>query len=155
MLAKQLWADTLRRYSPEVIVRGCRAAIRESQFLPNLHVLDKSCREQLSAMGLPDVQDAYREACFAKRPKCNHEWSHPAVYFAGKACDWQRLAGETEARMLPLFEKYYLEYCEQVLAGVELTVPRQPLLDRNAGGPPLDGEEKHERLEDMRKNLGI
>lgn len=155
MLAKQLWADTLRAYSPEIIVRGCRAAIRDSKFLANLYELNRCCREQLRTLGLPDAHDAYREACFANSPKHNAVWSHPAVYFAGKACDWFRISSEPEARMLPIFERHYSLLCEQVMAGTVLEVPQQAMLEENISGPELDRDDKHDRMQAMRDGLDI
>ncbi len=149
-LAKQLWFDALRGFSAEVILKSCRAAIAASEYLPSLHSLHKHCTEQFSSYGLPDALSAYREACNANSPKCNANWTHNAVYYAGLACDWFLLASEPQTRMLPVFERHYSDLCERVLNGEQLPSPAQTLLTDGVNSKPLSREDNLERLRQLR-----
>jgi len=149
-LAKQLWFDALRGFSPEVILKACRSAIAASEYLPSLHSLHRYCTEQLSSYGLPDALSAYREACNAQSPKANFDWSHLAIYYAGLASDWFLLASETQNRMLPVFEKHYNDLCERVLNGEVLLSPKQPQLSQGIVDKALSREENLERLRILR-----
>ena len=154
-MAKQLWHDALRAYSPEVTLKACRNAIADSEYLPSLHKLNKHCQQQFSAFGLPDALDAYREACNAPSPKNIYAWSHPAVYFAGKASDWFLMSSEPEGRMLPRFETHYQKLCERVLNGEQLLVPAPKLIPDSVPSKVLAADEQHEKMEAMRKKIDI
>ena len=81
--------------------------------------------------GLPNARRAYVEACTAPAPKNAFKWSHPAVYYAGKAAGWQLLASEPEQVALPLFEHHYANCCDRVVRGEQLQVnPPQPLPEK-------------------------
>lgn len=154
-MAKQLWFDALRSFSPAVILKACRSAIAHSEYLPSLHTLNKECTAQLSSYGLPDALTAYREACNAPSPKRNAIWSHLAVYYAGKDCGWFQLASETEDRMLPNFERHYEKLCERVLAGERLESPEQARLESETHSNPLSADEKHQRMAQLRSELKL
>ena len=143
-------ADALRSFSSEIILKACRSAIAESEYLPSLHVMHRHCRNQLASFGLTDALSAYREACNASSPKCNYDWSHPAVYYAGQACEWRLLASETESQMLPIFERHYQSLCEEVLSGKTLESPAQLALPNTASGKSLSQEENRRRLKALR-----
>lgn len=154
-MAKQLWFDALRSYSSEIILKACRSAIAESEYLPSLHMMHRHCRNQLSSFGLSDPLSAYREACNASSPKCNYDWSHPAVYYAGQACEWRLLASETESQMLPVFERHYQTLCEQVLSGEKLQSPAQEALPSAASGKRLSQDENRQRLKALRDQASL
>jgi len=154
-MAKQLWFDALSSYSPQVILRACRQAIAESEYLPSLHMLLRQCGNQLASVGLPEIRAAYREACNAEEPKCNAPWSHPAVYYAAVDTDWFMLASESEARMLPVFERCYQRQCERVLAGEQLESPRRELISDSTVPAPLSKAENLRRLQALRNELNL
>jgi hypothetical protein len=154
-LAKQLWLDTLRAYSPEVMLKACRAAIAASEYLPSLHSIQKHCLEQLQVFGIPDAYSAFREACNAPSPKRNFAWSHPLVYHTGVASDWFFLANNPESKTLPVFEHHYQLLCQRALNGEEFTVEAQPALADEVQGPVLSKEERLQKLHALRKESGV
>ena len=154
-LAKQLWLDALRGYSPEVMLKACRAAIGASEYLPSLHSIQKHCLAQLQVLGIPDAYSAFREACIAPSPKRNFGWSHPLVYHAGVASEWFFLANNAENKTLPVFEHHYQRLCQRALNGEEFSVVAQPMLADEVQGPELSKAERLEKLRDLRKHSGL
>ncbi|MGI9288851.1 MAG: replication protein P [Pseudomonadales bacterium] len=154
-LAKQLWLDTLRLYTPEVLIRAGRAAIAASEYLPSLHNIQKHCLEQMQVLGIPDANSAFREACNAPSPKRNFAWSHPLVYHAGLASDWFFLANNPENKTFPIFFQHYQHFCQRVLNGEEFQVEAQPALADEVQGPKLSKEERLKKLRELRKVSGV
>ena len=153
-MAKQLWLRSLSDLSPEQIRLGTQRIIRESTFLPNLHSIREYCQPPLATLGLPQPHAAYIEACRAASPKTEQDWSHPAVYLAGKASDWYFLASNTEAVARPVFERNYQIFCERVINGEQLAMPEQKAIPEKIT-KPLNSEEQQQRMAAMRKELGI
>ncbi|MGK0441117.1 MAG: hypothetical protein ACJA0N_000913 [Pseudohongiellaceae bacterium] len=152
--AKKLWFDYLKEYSPDRILLACRKATRESEFLPTVHSLIKHCEINPQELGLPDYYQAYIEACQAPSPKTNFNWSHPAVYWAGKASDWFFLANNIENKALPVFKRHYELLCERIKLGEVLPEP-SPLALPNEHTKPLSGEEKRSRIKQLRKEIKL
>lgn len=150
---KKLWLHELGRFSPDALLKAAKAILETSDYLPTLHTMIRHCEAQ-SKDALPDAHTAYIEACRAPSPKVNYNWSHPAVYFAGKACDWYFLQTGSESTVYPVFKKKYAEICERVRAGETLTViPKDSLEHKSA--PPLDKNENLERLKALRESLDL
>lgn len=154
MMAKQLWLNTLCDLSPQRLTEGTRRAIKASKFLPTLQSIREYCDPSPEELGLPDVYAAYVEACRAPSPKAEYHWSHPAVYFAGKASDWFFLANNVESKALPVFKRNYDILCERVLAGEELELPVPLAIPENIS-KPLSNLERKERMKALRKETGI
>ena len=153
-VAKQLWLHSLLDLSPEEILRGGRRSIKESAYLPTLHTIREMSRPGLKEFGLPDVHSAYLEACRAPSPKAAYEWSHPAVYHAGRAADWYFLANNPERSAFPVFREHYQRLCQQVIDGEELTQPDTPALPQEHS-TPLSLEERREKLRELRRELDL
>ncbi len=153
-VAKQLWLQSLIDLSPEEIVRGGRRSIRESAYLPTLHTIRELSKPDLASLGLPDAHSAYLEACRASSPKAEYNWSHAAVYHAGRAADWYFLAGNPERNAFPVFKEHYLRICQQVLAGEELAAPSVPALPEEIS-TPLSLEERREKLRELREEHNL
>jgi len=151
---KKLWLESLSRFSPSTILMAARRAIEGSEYLPTLHRMIGYCQGDLASHGLPDPHRAYREACHAPSPKAGHNWSHPAVYFAGRDADWFFLASSPEHIAFPLFKQHYQRWCERVIAGESLPDIRLPLLESDSS-TPLSKAENRSRLENLRKELKI
>jgi hypothetical protein len=120
---KKLWLDALARFPIEQVLRGARHAIETSEYLPTLNRMLESCHDSLREYGLPDARSAFVEACRAGTPKSAQDWSHPAVYLAGRDSDWFFLANNTENLTWPVFREHYREYCGRAMAGETLEVP--------------------------------
>ena len=150
---KKLWLESLVRFTPEVIRLGAKRVIENSEFLPTLHTMIRHCESE-STEGLPEAHAAYIEACQAPSPKAAHNWSHPAVYHAGKAADWYFLANNSEKAAFPVFERHYQLLCERVIAGEELAPPQVHALPETVERP-LTKEENQARLKALREDLGL
>ncbi|MDO3387366.1 hypothetical protein QWI17_16110 [Gilvimarinus sp. SDUM040013] len=151
---KKLWLESLVRFEPETIRRGAREVIETSDYLPTLHRMIAACQGSLSKHGLKEPHAAYIEACHAPSPKAAHRWSHPAVYYAGKASDWYFLASSSERAAYPVFAQHYKRLCEQVINGIRLPQPNAPALPENIE-TPLSREENQRRLEALRSELDL
>lgn len=152
--AKKIWFSNLRHISPERIIAATHRAIRESEFLPTVKGILKYCEPDLRELGLPDTHSAYLEACRAPQPKAEYTWSHPAVYHAGRACDWFFLAGNTEHTAYPVFKRHYEDTCQRVINGEVLSLPALVALPETIS-KPLSPDEQRQRMQQLRDELDI
>lgn len=151
--AKKLWFEALAAFDRESILRGARACIEGSEYLPTLHRMIDRCREaQYAAAGLPEPVAAYREAAGA--PREGHRWSHAAVAQAARATGVQRLASERESDVLPVFEAHYRDACERVLRGESLALPPAPAPSVTEPAP-MSVESRREALRALRREAGV
>lgn len=153
-LAKKYWLGRLADFPPEVILRAARQLVLSQEYLPTLAAMVASCESALPLFGLPPARAAYVEACCAPEPKSACQWSHPAVYLAGRATGWFRLASETESAVFPLFDYHYQQLCARVLRGERLDTPIPVALSQTAPRP-LDHEEGKARIRALREKLGL
>ena len=151
---KKLWADSLSRFSAQTILRAAKRVIEESEYLPTLRKMLDYCRGDNSDYGLPDVRQAYLEACHASSPKTNYAWSHPAVYFAGRDSDWFFLASNNESITYPIFRENYQRWCEKVKAGETLPRIEQKKLPESSN-TPLDKASNKKHLQKLRDSLSL
>lgn len=151
---KKLWLDSLSRFPPSTILQAAKRAIESSEYLPTLHKMITCCQGDPASYGLPDVHRAYREACHAPSPKAGHEWSHAAVYFAGRDTDWHFLATSPEYIAFPRFKQQYQRWCERVMAGERLPQIQVTMLEVDTA-TPLSKKENKDRLKKLRKELKI
>jgi hypothetical protein len=121
-LAKNLWLNKLSPFGPDTICAAAEKIIADNDYLPTLHKMLEACRHVGMPKGLPSVRNAYLEACNQPSPKAAQNWSHAAVYLAGRDCGWHMLANEVERKVFPLFSDCYRNYCDLVLSGEELVV---------------------------------
>lgn len=153
-IGKEYWLSCLAEYSPRQITRAARKLVKSSDYLPTVASMVKACESGLELFGLPTAREAYLEACQAPPPKLRHNWSHPAVYHAGKASDWFILANEPESVAFPIFENSYQQICQRVMQGEDLSVQPPPALTDNHG-KQLSPEERKEQMRKLRKKLGF
>lgn len=147
-MAKRLWLKLLSDYGSEAILKAAEKTVRESQFLPNIHDVLTHC-EQPDVFGLPHVHAAYVEACRAPSPKSNFNWSHPAVYYAGRASDWYFLSTAPQEQALPVFERNY-EVIKSKLHKGEMLGDIPKALSDHVVANPLSSQEKRESLAKIR-----
>ena len=152
--AKKLWFGYLMEYSPERIIHAARTAIKNSEFLPTVKTLISYCHPQPEELGLPDPLTAYHEACQAPSPRSEYQWSHPAVYYAGRESDWFFLSSNPESKAFPVFKRHYEQLCERVLQGEKLELPTTQALPEEINHP-LSNAERKERLQVLRDKLDI
>lgn len=151
---KRLWLEILSRFSPQTILRGARGVIENSEYLPSLHTMIHHCEQADSDTAFPDPHSAYSEACRAPSPKAAYPWSHLAVYYAGKACDWYFLQTHSEVTAFPIFKEKYLELCAKIRAGLILPAPIVATQNTLAA-VPMDKTQALEKLAELRAKLDI
>ena len=152
-MAKQLWLKMLAAFEPALIVAAGRTAIADSEYLPTLHTLQKHC-SALQSSALPNVREAFIEACMAEPPYSNASWSHPVVYHCGKETGWQFLRGEIEAKTLPVFERNYELLLARLQRGETLQDPLPQALPQPTT-TSLNEEQQREQLAQLRKELAL
>ena len=150
-MAKRLWMRLLGDYTGEVIMRAAEKAVKESSWLPNVHEVLARC-DISEVLGLPSAHAAYVEACRAPSPKKEYKWSHPAVYFAGRATDWFFIANETEQKAFPVFKRNYDLLLQRVQAGETLEIDLPPALTDGVE-TPLTRDEQKVRLKGLMGEL--
>ncbi|WP_156312416.1 replication protein P [Marinagarivorans algicola] len=151
---KKLWMSELERFTPNTLLLAAKAILETSDFLPTLHTMIRQCEAKSEQAHLPDVHTAYLEACRAPSPKINYAWSHPAIYHAGKACDWYFLQSSSESIAYPVFKRKYQELCERVRGGETLTIATPPTIEHNPGKAPSK-EENLKHLAALRASLDL
>lgn len=154
VIAKKYWLSSLENYSPSQIVHAAKRVISKQDFLPSIAAFLRACDEGIDLFGLPATRLAYLEACSAPSPKADFEWSHEAVYLAGKSAGWFLLSSETEAVALPLFRYHYELLCKRVLQGEELTIDHPTPIPEKVSRR-LSRDEKKERVAALRAESGL
>ena len=154
VLTKKYWLECLADFYPQQLVLAARQLVKTQEYLPTISSLIKACEQGNDLFGLPALRDAYTKACRAPAPKAAFDWSHPAVYHAGKATDWFVLATEPEDKVFPLFSYYYKQLCERVMRGESLHEPVPPAL-ADKPSRPLSFAERDERLQTLRRHLKV
>lgn len=153
-LAKKYWLSCLAEFLPEVILRAARHVVKSQEYLPTVASMVNACENALPLFGLPAPHAAYVEACCAPEPKHTYQWSHPAVYLAGKHTGWFALATETQSAIFPLFEYNYQLLCQQVLHGDKLDISLPVALPETVS-TPLSPEENQARMKALRQKFAL
>ncbi|WP_419811868.1 replication protein P [Bacterioplanoides sp.] len=151
IMAKRLWSRLLVEYSGEVIMRAAEKAVKESRFLPSVHEVLERC-DSAEVLGLPNAYAAYIEACRAPSPKKEYRWSHPAVYFAGRASDWYFIANTPEDKAFPVYKRNYEILLKRIQNGEELEMEIARAIPETIEHP-LNNKEQKQRLAALMKAL--
>ncbi len=122
-IAKREWALSLRDYTEQELVHAVNRCKEEFVWMPTISEFLSVLKKGFEDFGLPTALAAYQEACLHGDHPRNHQWSHPAIYFAGRATDWFRLRSEEKSQVFADFEFNYRKLCQRVLAGETLEVP--------------------------------
>ena len=135
-MAKQLWARLLVDYSADIIMLACEQVVKGQKYLPNVHDVVDACEQSVHlVLGMPDAHSAYIEACRAPSPKKEYDWTHPAVYYAGRASDWFFLANTTEQKAFSVFQRNYSLLMDKVRAGEDLAIELPKALPEDIAKP--------------------
>jgi hypothetical protein len=151
IMAKRLWARLLVEYSGDVIMRAAEKAVKDSTYLPTVHEVVRRC-DRADVLGLPDAHAAYIEACRAPSPKQSFNWSHAAVYYAGRASDWYFLANTPEPKAFPVFQRNYELLLKRLEQGEDLELELPTALPQESV-VPLPPEEQQRRLQALKDAL--
>ena len=152
--AKRLWLESLSQFSPEAILQATHALIKQSDYLPTISRMIKQCTELSTRSTLPDTYSAYCEACNAPSPKQNYNWSHPAIYHAGKQSNWHFIHSNDEAIAFPIFKNHYEALCQRIAQGDTLP-PIQPLSLPESTEHTLSKSENAERMANLRNEVSL
>lgn len=152
-ITKRLWLDSLNRFSPTMLLQAGKAIIETKEFLPTLRSMIEAC-EKISHQGFPDAHSAYLEACKAPSPKAAANWSHLAIYYAGKESDWYFLQNNPEHQAFPVFKEKYLDICHRVCLGEKLQKPQHIALSEEIVRP-LDKQENLRKLSSLKEKLDL
>ena len=144
--------ENLASFEPRVISQATHAVIKHSDYLPTISKIVKACVNIASGSSLPDVYDAYVEACQATSPRQNYRWSHPAVYYAGKKSDWHFLVSSDKKNALPVFTMHYQNLCEAIANGETLPPIKQLALPSETT-TPLSKKENAKRAANLLDDL--
>lgn len=110
--------------TPEKLELGLSFARKsESSWLPAVGEFIGWCTPTAESLGLPNVNEAYREAIFHTPEK---EWSCSLVYFARLSIQ-QELRTLPEAQSFKIFNRMYEAVLDRILKGEELSAPPKPL----------------------------
>ncbi len=122
-IAKREWALSLRGYGERELVSAIDHCKETLAWMPTISEFLKILHEQEGNFGLPGALRAYEEACLHADHPTGHDWSHAAVYQAGRATGWFRLRSEERRRVLPDFRYNYEVMSRRVRDGEDLAVP--------------------------------
>lgn len=148
------WLKLLEGLTPNHIRTGFEAMLRSRpEYAPDAIQFRKLCT---GLAGLPLVDDAYVEACNARRPYEQHKYTHPIVYHAGKACGFTYLAANPTKVALPRFKAMFELLVKRIERGEVLEAPVPELLEHQR--TPFDPEQHRagrERFFNTMKELGL
>lgn len=128
-LAKREWALSLEGYGEAELVAAVNRCKETTSWMPSIAEFIDILRDINGDFGLPGVRDAYAEACLHADHPLHHQWSHPAVYHAGRETGWFLLRSEEESKALPAFRYHYEVICRRVRQGEALDQPVPPALE--------------------------
>ena len=160
--AKRSWLQSaeLWKLTPEEIHRCVCRAIDNSEYLPTsvAHLL-KFHRANYAEAGLPTELEALREVLEHSHEPLAHQWSHRAVYLAGKKI-WHNLrCASTEKERANVRELYLTEYRKvaQKFADGELGNGSQSLAIEDQSGNTHQQAERYSifREQQERQRKGI
>lgn len=122
-IAKREWALSLGGYTEKELVAAIDYCKENSAWMPTISEFIKVLRNLTGDFGLPIAKYAYEEACNFSESASHHEWTHPAVYHAGKATGWFRLRTEDAVDVYPDFRYNYDVICRRIRSGERLDNP--------------------------------
>lgn len=140
-------------YPADTILFAAEQVVKQQKFLPNVHDITEACKSAAHILlGMPDAHSAYVEACRAPSPKKEYKWTHPAVYYAGRASDWFFLANSIEAKAFPVFERNYTILMERVAAGESIEIELPKALPDHIE-KPMDKKELQQKMKQLLNGL--
>lgn len=150
----QILADTKKSYVKalmdakisdfEMIKLGVsKARLDPSDFFPSPGKFVSWCKPSPEDLGLSPMDIAYREACNNAHIVFARQWSHPAVYQAGKETGWFKLRSEQQRYTRPEFKAVYADICERVMKGEVFEVPKpvENALEHHGNGEKVTTEQ--------------
>lgn len=122
--AKKEWSPYIQTLNKVAMDSGFEQAKQKaidgekSYQWPNIPDIIRLCKPSLSQLGLSDITTAFNEACQHAHEPTIHQWSHQAVYLAGKQTGWHTLRCDSHLdRVRKQFAHDYQGLCNRLLAG--------------------------------------
>ncbi|HFG2079679.1 TPA: replication protein P [Vibrio cholerae] len=158
--AKRTWMKGLLEagiITDQQLQCGLRKARQaESPFWPSLGQFVKWCQPDPADHGLPNVRQAYMEACRNAHRLAemkNYEWSHPAVYIALKNTGTFEIRNRKEAETWPIFERNYKIAVRRALAGEDLNAEIPKALPPRPTPRPVSPEVAKQNIERLKRMI--
>lgn len=146
------WSAGLADLSREQIKKGFANFMRSQDRFIDLKRFRALCLD-LSHLGLVELERAYEEACTKPSPKERQQWSHAAVYHAGRLTGWWELHAMPRDQMLPRFKYNYDMLCKRVADGEDINLDVPQAIPRVIP-QPLSGEENARRMQSLKEQMG-
>lgn len=124
----------------------------DNPWMPNPGEFVELCKESVVADS-PGAREAYNEACRNSGFLSEAEWSHPAVYVAGKAAGWFNLRTKSEKETWTIFKQCYKDALAKVAAGEDLAVfvPAAMIAQRDVFKADLDTPGRVKAMQMLRR----
>lgn len=112
------------------------------------------CTPTPEQLGLPSAEQAYRECCAHGRWPSEHNWSHGAVFAAGRETGWYELQNRTEQQTWPLFKRNYEVMCRRAVKGesFDACIPKALAAPVNK---PVESQKACSIIADLRQKFGL
>ena len=160
---KRVWVKALVESgvcSTEQIARGmAKARQHESDFFPSVGKFISWCKPDAADMGLPIAHEAWLEINRNSHQIFIHQWSHSAVYEAGRRLGWHEVRNGFVTQKQ--FEMIYKIIVDEVASGAEFKLPEYDAsrLEHHANGEEIRTEESIKAaklaIQEMKKGLGL
>ena len=120
------------KFEEKIIFDSVNFLMTSSEFLPSLSKLMITCKESKTKLsGIPNVTQAYREACNAKNNFEKLTWSHPIVFYIGSETGWDFLWTQPEKESYKEFVSNYNVFVEDFINGKVFNNPNFPELPKD------------------------
>lgn len=152
-MVKAEWAPVIGRLTRADIDAGfakakAKAADNDSRYQwPDVSTFIGLCRIEPADLGLPDAEEAYREACHKSHNPGGHNWSHAAVREAGRLTGWYELRGNSDSpkKTRDLYFYHYRVLVDRAVRGEDLTATvMQALTDQSTVSPAEAAQQESE-----------
>ena len=121
---KKLWATSLKKFSPETILKSAEIIVNENSYLPTLTDVLKCCSTIINDTKFPSAQEAYEEALMSFSPRNKYSWSHPIIYYVGKKIGWGNLIDKKNESSFKLFAMEYEKLKTQFINGKKFDIKK-------------------------------
>jgi hypothetical protein len=156
--AYETWCIGLDDYTLDQIGAGIDKVIKKDiQYPPTLKQFQSLCKRSLEDLGVPSMEDAYKQVCVnLGRTDHAQNWRHPVVYWAYVNTGRSEFNTLTEKQIKPIFKKNYQILVDKLMDGKDVgELPRLLPEKIKRWIPPTDEQKiKAKRSLDIaRRNL--
>ncbi len=121
---KRVWQPHVKAFDSSDIQRALDQVITRFSWPPTLMEFIHAVHgTRAGTTPLPTMDQAYQEACRHASAPRQAQWSHVAVYHAGRATGWYRLRSDSGAGVVRAFSIEYDKVIARLFDGDVLTLP--------------------------------